>query len=48
MFLDHMRHFLAVARGEAKPLCTLDDGLQALRLALAANLSQSQGRRIDL
>jgi predicted dehydrogenase len=48
MFLDQMRHFLAVARGEAKPLCTLDDGLQALRLALAANLSQSQGRRIDL
>jgi predicted dehydrogenase len=48
LFLDQMRHFLAVARGEAEPLCTLDDGIQALRLALAANLSQSQGRRIDL
>ena len=48
LFLDQMRHFLAVARGEAVPLCTLDDGLQALRLALAAHLSQSQGRRIDL
>lgn len=48
LFLDQMRHFLAVARGEAEPLCTLQDGLQALRLALAAGLSQSQGRRVDL
>lgn len=48
LFLDQMRHFLALARGEAAPLCTLDDGLQALRLALAVHLSQSQGRRIDL
>jgi predicted dehydrogenase len=48
LFLEQMRHFLAVARGEVAPLCTLDDGLQALRLVLAAHLSQSQGRRIDL
>jgi predicted dehydrogenase len=48
LFLEQMRHFLAVARGEADPLCTLEDGVQALRLALAAHLSQSQGRRIDL
>jgi predicted dehydrogenase len=48
LFLDLMRHFLAVARGEAAPLCTLEDGIQALRLALAAHLSQSQGQRIDL
>ncbi len=48
MFLDQMRHFLAVVRGEAEPSCTLHDGLQALRLVLAAGLSQSQGRCIDL
>jgi predicted dehydrogenase len=48
LFLDQMRHFLALARGEADPLCTLDDGIQSLRLALAAHLSQSQGKRIDL
>jgi hypothetical protein len=35
-------------RDEAAPLCTLDDGIQALRLALAAHLSGSQGTRIDL
>jgi predicted dehydrogenase len=48
LFLDQMRHFLAVARGEAEPLCTLEDGLQALRLSLAAHLSGSQARCIDL
>jgi predicted dehydrogenase len=36
MFVDEMRHFVSVARGESDPFCTLDDGLQALRLALAA------------
>jgi predicted dehydrogenase len=48
LFLDQMRHFLAVARGEETPLCTLKDGIQTLRLALAAHLSGAQGRRIDL
>ena len=48
LFLDQMRHFLAVARGETLPLCTLQDGIQALRLALAVHLSSSQGRRVDL
>jgi predicted dehydrogenase len=36
MFLDQMRHFLAVCRGEAEPLCTLQDGVRALELALKA------------
>ena len=36
MFLDEMRHFLAVARGEAAPMCSLEDGTRALELALAA------------
>jgi predicted dehydrogenase len=36
MFLDEMRHFIAVARGEAAPMCTLEDGTRALELALAA------------
>jgi predicted dehydrogenase len=48
LFLDQMRHFLAVVRGEAFPLCTLNDGLQALRLALAVHRSGSQGKRVDL
>ncbi|MFZ6026480.1 MAG: Gfo/Idh/MocA family protein [Chloroflexota bacterium] len=37
MFLDQMRHFRAVCRGEAEPLCSLDDGIAALELALAVH-----------
>jgi predicted dehydrogenase len=36
LFLEEMRHFLAVARGEAAPLCSLEDGARALALALSA------------
>lgn len=34
MFLEEMAHFLAVARGEVEPLCTLEDGIRALELVL--------------
>ena len=43
LFLREMRHFLAVARGEQAPLCSLHDGIQALRLALAASDSAKKG-----
>jgi len=46
LFLDEMKHFLAVVRGEASPLCTLDDGKQALQLALDARLSSERGQLI--
>ena len=36
MFLDELRDFIDVARGKAKPACTLHDGEIALRLALSA------------
>lgn len=39
LFLAELRHFIEVIRGEAAPLCTLDDGIQALRLALAVHES---------
>ena len=42
LFLAEMRHFLAVARREVQPACSLEDGVAALRLALAAR----QGRWI--
>lgn len=39
LFLDEMRNFLAVIRGEAEPACTLEDGIWAMRLALAVHRS---------
>ncbi len=48
LFQAEMRHFLEVVRGEAEPVCTLQDGLSALRLALAVHASQRQGKLIDL
>jgi predicted dehydrogenase len=36
MFLDQMRHFIAVARGEVEPICTLADGIRVFELALEA------------
>ena len=39
MFLDEMRHLLAVEAGEEQPLCTLTDGIQALKIALAIHQS---------
>jgi predicted dehydrogenase len=46
MFLDEMGHFLSVVRGEASPLCTLEDGKHALQLALDAHRSSEQGQII--
>lgn len=48
LFLDQMRHFVAVARGEVEPLCTLEDGVRALQLALAAGESAAQGKVVSL
>lgn len=39
LFLAEMRQFLAVCRGEAQPVCGLEDGIQSLKLALAALFS---------
>ena len=36
LFLSEMSHFLAVVRNEEPPACTLEDGINTLRLALAA------------
>ena len=45
LFLDEMRHFINIVKGAAIPLCTLEDGVQALRLALAA-LHSSETRQL--
>jgi len=48
LFVAQTRHFVDVVRGEKEPLCNLEDGVQALRLALAAYRSQETGRMVKL
>lgn len=44
MFMEEMQHFLAVARGEAEPVCTLEDGIRVMKLVSAVFKSQETGR----
>jgi len=46
MFLDEMRHFLECLAGRAAPECSLEDGVQALRIALSAKRAAREGRRV--
>jgi predicted dehydrogenase len=39
LFVAQMQHFLKVASGESAPICTLEDGVRALEMALAAKNS---------
>ncbi len=48
MFRDEMRHFLDIARGEAEPACTLEDGIHVMQLIAAVHDSQKSGRLIRL
>lgn len=48
LFVAQTRHFIEVVRGESEPVCSLADGVAALRLALAAYESQKKGRVIKL
>jgi len=47
LFLAEMRHFIDIVRSDAEPLCTLDDGIEALRLALAVYESSEHGKVIQ-
>jgi len=46
LFLEQMRHFQEVVRGQVGPKCSLEDGIKALQLALAAYASQAQEQMI--
>jgi predicted dehydrogenase len=47
LFMDQIRHFVEVTSGTASPRCTLQDGIQALRLALAVHHSSSQSVQVQ-
>jgi len=43
LFVSQTRHFVETARGESEPVCSLEDGIMALSLALAAKESALTG-----
>ena len=48
MFLEEMRHFLACLEGTAEPIVPLSEGVQSLRMALAARESLETGRLVAM
>jgi predicted dehydrogenase len=48
LFAAQARHFIQVVRGEAEPICTLEDGIRALRLGLAARESSKTGLKFTM
>ncbi|MBN1537169.1 MAG: Gfo/Idh/MocA family oxidoreductase [Anaerolineales bacterium] len=46
LFMDEMRHFIKIARDEVNPVCSLEDGVQALKLCLAALQSAHEGKLV--
>ena len=49
MFLSHMKHFLnRLLNSEISPLCSIDDGIAALRIAEGAKLSNSRNSSVSL
>jgi predicted dehydrogenase len=48
MFIDELSHFLDCIDGKEKPLISLRDGAQSLRMALAAKESLNSGRVVEL
>ena len=48
MFLEQMKHFVAVVRGEVESACTLEDGVRVMKLISAVHVSQKTGLLIIL
>ncbi len=48
MFVEEMKHFIAVVQKKEQPVCTLEDGKRALQMALAALESARTGKLIKL
>jgi len=48
LFLDEMRHFLELIEGKTTSICTLEDGVRALKIVLASYQSAERGCRVLL
>ena len=48
LFLDQLRHFMQCVEQRSRPVVDLHDGLQSLRMAIAAKQSIATGQPVDL
>jgi len=48
LFFDEMRNFIELIKSKGNPACTLEDGVCALEIALAAHRAAKQGCRVSL
>jgi predicted dehydrogenase len=48
MFMEQMKHFVAVVCGKAEPSCSLEDGIRIMKLISAVHESQRTGKLISL
>jgi predicted dehydrogenase len=48
MFLEQMKHFVAVVRGEVESACKLEDGVRVQQLVNAIHKSNAEGRIVEL
>ena len=48
MFLEQMKHFVAVVRGEVESACTLEDGVRVQQLVNAIHKSNAEGHMVEL
>jgi len=48
MFLEQMKHFVEVVRGETEPSCTLGDGIRVMKLIAAVHESQKSACLVSL
>jgi predicted dehydrogenase len=48
VYVEEMRHFLDVARGEAKPLCNVEEARAAVAVVLAVEQSAQSGEEVQL
>jgi predicted dehydrogenase len=48
LFLEEMKHFMKVVAGQEEPVCSLNDGIQALKIALSVLASSKAKRSIRI
>jgi len=48
LFVDQLKHFMECVKTRSRPLVDLNDGLQSLRMALAAKKSMTTGAPVEL